>query len=173
MPVSDRTNEFAVKEYITAKVKPSGKILDVGPGAGLNYEMLKDTYSHIDGVEIFEPYVERFGLRDKYTNIFVQSVVDFESFGDYDLVIMGDVLEHLTVADSVTVLERIIASGSHAVVQVPFEFAQGMSEGNVHEIHIQDDLTESVMKERYGKYLTMIRIDTDPYGSKIAVYVSK
>lgn len=173
MPVSDRTNEAAVKEYITAKVKPSGKILDVGPGAGLNYEMLKDTYSHIDGVEIFEPYVERFSLRDKYNNIFVQSVVDFENFGDYALVIMGDVLEHLTVADSVAVLERIVASGSHAVVQVPFEFAQGMSEGNVHEIHIQDDLTEAVMKERYGKYLTMIRIDTDPYGSKIAVYVSK
>ena len=48
-----------------------------------------------------------------------------------------------------------------------------MSEGNVHEIHIQDDLTEAVMKERYGKYLTLIRIDTDPYGSKIAVYVTK
>ena len=173
MPVSDRTNEPAVREYITAKVKPEGKILDVGPGAGLNYEMLKDRYSYIDGVEIFEPYVERFGLRDKYTNVFVQSVVDFDRFSDYDLVIMGDVLEHLTVSDSVSVLENIISSGSHAVIQVPFEFVQGMSEGNVHEIHIQDDLTEAVMKERYGKYLTLIRIDTDPYGSKIAVYVTK
>lgn len=173
MPVSDRTNENFVRAYIDAKVKPDGRILDVGPGAGMNYEMLKDRYAFIDGVEIFEPYVERFALREKYENVFVQSVVDFENFADYDLVIMGDVLEHLTVADSVKVLERIISSGSHAVIQVPYMFVQGMSEGNVHEIHIQDDLNEEVMQERYGNYLTRLVVNRDPYGSLIAVYVTK
>ena len=168
MPISNRTNEDFVKTYIHAKVKPEGRILDVGPGAGLNYEMLKDRYSNIDGVEVFEPYVAKYSLLEKYNNVFVQNVVDFENFGDYDLVLMGDVLEHLTVIDSVKVLENIINSGSHGVIQVPYQYVQGILEDNIHEIHIQDDLTAEIMQERYGKYLTRIHLV-----GFMAVYVTK
>ena len=168
MPHSNRSNEEFVKQYIYAKVKPDGAILDVGPGAGMNYDMLADRYSNIDGVEVFEPYVERYGLRNRYRNIFIENVVDFNKFSNYDLVIMGDVLEHLTVSDSVKVLENIIESGSHALIQVPYQYEQGMIEGNVYEIHIQDDLTEEMMNERYGRYLTRICLT-----GFMAVYVTK
>ena len=168
MPYSNRVHENTVKYYITQKFKPETRILDIGAGAGYNYDMLKDVYSNIDGVEIYEPYVERFGLLEKYNNLFLENAVTFEKYGNYDLAIMGDVLEHLTVADSLTVLRKMREAGCDAIVQVPYLCKQGIWEGNVHEIHIQDDLTPDVMESRYGEYLTLVQV-----AEGIALYLSK
>ena len=168
MPISNRSTEAFVKSYIVGSFAPEARILDVGPGAGLNHEMLKDTYSNIDGVEVFEPYVAKYNLLEKYNQVFVQNVVDFDQFANYDLAIMGDVLEHLTITDSVKVLSNMRAGNCKGLIQVPYQYVQGIVEGNVHEIHIQDDLTAEIMQERYGEFLTRIHLD-----GFMAVYVTK
>ena len=48
------------------------------------------------------------------------------------------------------------------VVAVPYLNPQGVEEGNIYEIHIQDDLTDEIMKERYP-YLKNV-FKTDYYG---------
>ena len=42
-------------------------------------------------------------------------------------------------------------SGKECLVAVPYEMEQGEWEGNVHETHLQEDLTEEIMKGRYPK----------------------
>ena len=168
MPISDRRNEGFVKGYILSRATPTTKLLDVGPGVGLNYQMLKDDIAIIDGVEVFEPYVEKYKLREKYNHVYVQNVVDFDKFSDYDLVLMGDVLEHLSVEDAVSVLVNMINAGTHAIIQVPYQYVQGIVENNLHEIHIQDDLTAEIMEERYGQYLKRIHLN-----GFMAVYVTR
>lgn len=48
----------------------------------------------MDAVEIFEPYVDKYKLRKKYDNVYINSIVVFD-IKDYDFIILGDVLEHL------------------------------------------------------------------------------
>jgi hypothetical protein len=62
---------------------------------------------------------------------------------------LGDVLEHLTVIDATTLIERIHALGKKALVAVPYMFQQGEEYGNVHETHHQPDLTVARMYQRY------------------------
>jgi SAM-dependent methyltransferase len=156
MGVSDRQTEDYVRNYICDNFDTSARILDVGAGAGLNLDMLKDRYENIDCIEIFEPYIETYNLRNRYKKVYNQNVVDFDHFDDYDLIIMGDVLEHLTVEDSIKVLERIDKTKSEVFIQVPYQYVQGIENNNVYEIHIQDDLTREIMEERYGKYLKLL-----------------
>lgn len=156
MPYSDRQTETFLKEFITQNYRSESKLLDIGAGAGANYEILKDYYNIIDCIEVFTPYIERFGLTKKYRNVFNVNVLDFDNFCDYDLLIMGDVLEHLSVVDAISLLKRITELGVPIIIQVPFMYQQGVYDGNVYEIHLQDDLTESVMASRYSEYLQHI-----------------
>ena len=119
----------------------NSKILDVGPGAGKYSELLKGMYTEIDGVEIFEPNIEKFNLeKDKY-----------------DLAIMGDILEHLSIEDSHKTLEYLTGQGTDVLVVVPYEYEQGSVGGNDHEAHLQDDLTHLIMQERYPQLVCLIK----------------
>lgn len=132
-------------------------ILDVGPGCG-TYKKLLPEYSFI-GLEVFAAYVTRFKLDDLYERIIVGDVRDIEVVDDAisidgkllkpDLCILGDVLEHLNFKDARSVLDKLQLVVSALVISVPWQYKQGIFEGNVHEIHLQDDLTPGIMAERY------------------------
>jgi hypothetical protein len=169
VPYSDRQTEKILKSYVLEVIPKTARILDVGPGAGANYEMLKEDYPNLDCVEIFEPYVDRFRLREKYKTVFIQNIMDFDNIQDYDLIIMGDVLEHLTVEDSKKLLQKIHESEkTKLLIQVPYQYQQGITEENIHEIHIQDDLTEAIMADRYGDFLEILHIQ-----SYLGIYIKK
>lgn len=127
-------------------------LLDVGCGAGHYAVLLPEFKGRIDAVEIFEPYVARFGLRSLYRHVFVGDVrvgVSGLDFDNYDLAILGDVLEHMTVSDAQALLLALDASVTDVMVVVPYLYEQGESEGNIHETHLQPDLTPEMMIERY------------------------
>jgi len=77
-------------------------ILDVGPGAGIYSKLSREVNPNliIDCVEAFKPYVEKFGLKQKYDNVFSGNILNIKITG-YDLIILGDVLEHFAKADAV------------------------------------------------------------------------
>lgn len=128
------------------------KFLDIGPGAGKWYEKTSKRFpqSTIEACEVFPKYVEQYELEKKYKQVHISSVVDFEwEEGEYDVVIMGDVLEHLTIDDAKAVLEKIKEKKALGIIQVPWVSPQDEYEGNVYEIHIQPDLNPEVMSDRY------------------------
>ena len=133
-------------------------ILDVGPGAG-KYAKLLSGYSCIDALEVFEPYVERFNLRRLYRELRVGSIIDVVRdlrSSQYELAILGDVLEHLSVADAQGVIERLLELQTRLLVVVPFELEQRAACGNSHECHQQPDLTVEVMRVRYPQLSLLV-----------------
>ena len=93
------------------------RILDVGCGAGLFFDRL-EAFGHVEGVESDRLAVEQSGRwRDR---IHLGELATFESGGDYDLLLMLDVLEHLrNPEDVVRQGIRLLAPGGTMLVTVP------------------------------------------------------
>ena len=88
------------------------RILDVGAGYGKHGVLLReylDPTPVVHGVEAWEPYVEAHRLRGIYDELHVRSVLDFtaQELAAYDLVVMGDVIEHIEKPDALALLDRI------------------------------------------------------------------
>jgi autotransporter strand-loop-strand O-heptosyltransferase len=150
MPYSFTYFKPEVKEWFISNVPISYRVLDVGPGIGTYSDILRSSGYKLDAIEIFEPYIEKYNLKEKYDNVYIGDITLF-NIDDYDFIILGDVLEHLKVDDAVNLINSIINSGKECLVAVPYKMEQGEHEGNIYETHHQPDLTIDVMKERYSK----------------------
>lgn len=139
------------KELIISWIKgnfPKGSTcLDVGPCDGKWHNLLGD-YLVMDAVEIFQPNIENHKLRSKYRNVFNDDV-DNLRYEWYDLIIFGDVIEHMTVEKAQRVLDYAMPRCKDMVVAVPYRFHQDEQYGNPYEVHIQEDLSPANFKERY------------------------
>ena len=125
-------------------------ILDVGPGAGKYGVLLKDKCQTIDALEIYLPYVSLFRLPALYNQVYVGDVMRFPfKKKQYDLVILGDVLEHLSVPDAQTLLATLRKNHIPTLITVPFLYPHPPVYGNQWEEHKQADLTEEIFQERY------------------------
>ena len=144
-----------VSGYIQNNFDSNAKILDVGPYDGRWSDRLRKQFHHIDAVEAFEPYVDRFGLKEKYGNIFISDVLEFE-FDYYDVIIMGDIIEHLTVEQSSALINRIKDKCRQLIIIAPYEYPQDEYDENKYQVHKQEDLTDKIFKERYPDFDLMI-----------------
>ena len=144
-------------DYIVKNFDSNKTVLDVGPYDGRWSDKLRGHFKHIDAVEAFEPYVERFGLRSKYDNIFISDVLSFD-FDYYNLIIIGDVLEHLTVEDAQKLVDKIYNKCDNFVIVIPYEYPQDEYDANEYQIHKQEDLTDEIMHQRYPN---LVRIAYD------------
>lgn len=137
-----------IKEYLKNKFKSNAKILDVGAGCGTYYNLLHDYFKYIDGVEVFKPNIDNYNLTQKYHRIYNSNIKDFK-YDFYDIIIFGDIIEHLDTNEAQEVLKYAYTKCKEMIVAVPYELEQGIEENNIYEIHKQADLTPKIMKERY------------------------
>lgn len=137
-----------VKEYLKSKFTGKEKILDVGAGCGTYYNLLSDYFNYIDAVEVFLPNIMNYNLKQKYHKVYNMNIKDFK-YPKYDIIIFGDIIEHLEVNEAQEVLNYAYNHCKEMIVAVPYELEQGIEEDNVYEIHKQADLTPKIMKERY------------------------
>ena len=167
MPYSYPDGKKEVRNFFKKRCPKGAKILDVGPGAGAYWDLLNDLGYFMDCVEIFEPYIERFKLKEKYDNVYLDNVMNFD-ISNYDVIILGDVLEHLSVEDAQTLLTKINNNNQKCLIAVPYLLEQGEFENNKHEIHLQADLTPEIMLERYPslKLLAYIPLNYGYYINK-------
>jgi hypothetical protein len=151
MPYSDNSNIEWTK-WLLNELKPKS-ILDVGPGAGkyglLAKEVLPDV--ELSCIEVWEPYITEFNLLGIYSKPHIGDVRFHKDF-KYDLVILGDVLEHMALEESATLWELIKSQAKAAMISIPIvHFPQGHEHGNPYEEHIVDNWThESVMSTFTG-----------------------
>lgn len=137
-----------VAQYLKDNFSKDATILDVGAGCGTYYYYLKDYFSDMDAVEAFQPNIDKYKLEEKYKNVYNVNILDF-NYVYYDIIIFGDVLEHLTVDEAQSVLAYALNRCKEVIVAVPYMYKQGMIEDNIYEIHKQDDLTPENMLIRY------------------------
>ena len=147
MPYSSTAFKEEIKRHILLNISANTKMLDVGPGAGTYGVMLRDHYA-IDGLEIHEPYVQKFDLKSIYRNVIIGNVLAFDFIG-HDYIIMGDILEHIPKYEAINLVAKINSAGKKCLIAVPYLYEQGEYDGNVYEIHHQADLTHEIFLERY------------------------
>jgi 2-polyprenyl-3-methyl-5-hydroxy-6-metoxy-1,4-benzoquinol methylase len=124
-------------------IKPS-TVLDVGAGAGM-YKLLIERLvleraqpKTVDAIEVWEPYVKEFELDKLYNNVYTQDVRDWDNW-DYDLVIFGDVLEHMTKEEATKVWEKVSKQARYAIISIPLGHNhQDAYNGNPFEEHVTD-----------------------------------
>jgi hypothetical protein len=160
MPTSDKQGKFIAKALIK-EANPTG-IWDIGPGEGAYYQLIEDyggdyftgNFHKWTGVEIWQPYVDQFHLEEMYDEIFIEDVKDI-TFADEDhsddLIIFGDVLEHMPEDDARALILRAKRSFRYILVSIPIVHApQGEVNGNPYEAHVKHwDFDE--MHEAMGK----------------------
>ncbi|MCX8026540.1 MAG: tetratricopeptide repeat-containing glycosyltransferase family protein [Thermodesulfovibrionales bacterium] len=127
-------------------------ILDVGIGFGkmgfIARDVLDVMYNErykkedwrvvIDGIEIFEPYIQEH-QRFLYNNIYIGDAFEvIDRLGTYDLIIIGDVLEHLEKKKGWLFLDKCCLHCNTAIlINIPLgETQQGAIYNNEFETHL-------------------------------------
>lgn len=140
MPTSMEEGKWMTQNWLY-DLKPSS-VLDVGPGDGTYARRMRVATPpgcSWAAVEIYAPYVQRYGLHQYYDAVYVDDIREWspESFEEEDVVLFGDVLEHMEKTEALYVLGAAKAHARAIMVSIPIIHApQGMVEGNVHETHV-------------------------------------
>jgi len=137
MPKSNqpKEGETIIVNEILSKSQPL-KILDVGSGEGKWGDLLnQQKLIQIDGVEVWKENIDKYKLVEKYYKVFHTNIIDFENINDYDIVILGDVLEHLERKEAVNLLKRI-KSTIYLTIPISKCVQDGMYYGNPYETHL-------------------------------------
>ncbi|CAM3901526.1 methyltransferase domain-containing protein [Cohnella lubricantis] len=131
-------------------VKPA-KVLDVGVGYG-RWGMLCREFldvwggkffrsqwtTQIDGIEVFPANVDQYH-QYFYNQIYVGNAYTvIDTLGRYDLIILGDVLEHFEKTQALHFLDKCLYRSSHVLLIIPIgtNWPQGAVYGNEHERHL-------------------------------------
>jgi cyclopropane fatty-acyl-phospholipid synthase-like methyltransferase len=125
------------------KILQSGAeyILDIGAGSGTYSDALKSAgfSGKIDALEIWQPYIDKFDLHSKYRKVYQADVRMFDDFS-YDVVIFGDILEHMTKEQALDVWKKVSFQADCALIAIPIiHYHQGEIDGNPYEHHVKDD----------------------------------
>jgi len=142
MPSYD-VGKDAVVEWIRINFNTDSRILDVGACDG-KWKKLLPEY-RMDAVEIWEPYCKN--LTD-YENVYNYNIVGM-IYEYYDLIIFGDVIEHMTVEEAQQVIKYAHPRCKDMIVAVPFLYPQEAVDGNPWQAHKQPELTADLFAERY------------------------
>lgn len=144
MPGSIRENNDDLIAFVHANQIRT--VLDVGVGRGTYSRILRRHVERIDGIEAWEPYVEQYALRSRYATLTLADVRDLAAadsrFDGYDLVIFGDVLEHMTPTEAAEVWTWAHGVASWGMISLPREhWPQGAERGNPFEAHDHEHIT--------------------------------
>lgn len=152
MPLSSVEGKSWIKDRVLALAADGPlSVLDIGPGVGTYAKLLAGpALGGIVGVEIWEPYAHTYRLHEYYDGIILGDarVVDLPAV---DVVILGDVAEHMSEAEALALWARCAAAARRAVyLSIPVvHYPQGEIEGNPHEVHVDEDWDHERVLERF------------------------
>jgi 2-polyprenyl-3-methyl-5-hydroxy-6-metoxy-1,4-benzoquinol methylase len=153
MPYSDTEGKDAALAWYE-EIRPRS-VIDIGAGSGTYARAVRASSTwkgRWTAVEAWEPYVTRFGLKGLYNGVVVADARRLTApFYEADLVIAGDVLEHMPRADAVRLLDKIRAHAANLIVSVPvLHLDQDAVYGNPYETHV-DHWTADQMRTELSR----------------------
>lgn len=166
MPFSDAEGKNVAADWYR-QVEPD-TVIDIGAGCGTYAKLMRETpdrvmaglgatvvrhlwRDHWTAIEAWEPYVAHFGLRELYNAVRIADARDLDlSDLEADLIVAGDVLEHMTRADARALIARMKTAAANLIVSIPvLHLDQGDVFGNPYERHI-DHWTADAMRNELG-----------------------
>jgi len=151
MPFSTPVFKTETVEHLKSNFEKSSTILDVGAGAGYNSKYLREFFPNMDAVEIFERYIGDYRLKEKYNNVWLADILSFD-FDFYNIILMGDVLEHISEDEGISLIKKLYEKCDELVIAIPFNAPQGIWGGNIYETHLQPNLTHKSFMEKYDGF---------------------
>lgn len=135
-----------LEDFYIKRLNEINSVLDIGCGRGIYAGCLKSLKTSVvwDGIEIWKPYVDKYkyNLNRLYNNVFIEDVIYFKYKKIYDLIIMGDVLEHMSFDNAKTVLTNAVNFSVYNSVSIPLGNSYHPAEhGNPYQEHITNNWT--------------------------------
>jgi hypothetical protein len=142
MPYSSNAFDYYIGTVIEL-LKPN-TICDIGPGAGKYARIAKeiaiknDFITKLTAVEIDESYVTQFGLETIYDKVIIGDAINLINSPRlrFDLVIIGDCIEHMRKSDAIDLLNFLIYRSGYICIVYPEALVQDDWEGHAAEAHI-------------------------------------
>ena len=139
---------------VLQKLDPSPEVfLDLGAGAGSWMEAVRPWFldSRWLAMEVWADYVTRFCLPERY-DLTLPLDIRTAAFPQSDVVIMGDVLEHMTKPEALDVWARAREAARLAVIlSVPIiHYPQGHVHGNPFQEHLHHWNTSEILRDLDG-----------------------
>jgi predicted TPR repeat methyltransferase len=161
MPFSSGIGKEETLRWIKEIAPTITRVLDIGAGSGTYAKMLKVNHkvcnsAHWTGVEVWEPYIEKYKLKDLYDILINQDArnLNWNDIGQVDVTFAGDVLEHMTKQEAVELVEKILDHSRYLVISIPtMIYHQGEAHGNPYEVHVKPDWSHEEVKETWGNYI--------------------
>ncbi len=148
MPFSSADGKSHIN-WVMSRIPAPVTALDIGCGEGTYAKMFPDL--KWTGVEIWEPYIDRYELRKLYAELHVADARKWEADKRYSVCFLGDVLEHMTQEEAVNLLNKAKLWADTVIVSIPIgHHPQGEWEGNPHERHVKDDWLDAEVKSAFG-----------------------
>jgi hypothetical protein len=147
---SDEGKQWLINRIIARQPR---SLLDIGVGSGTYARLLRPVLPgcQLIGVEIHEPYVQTYDLRSWYDQILLGDA-RICPLPPADVVVLGDVIEHMSLTDALALWARVRATATVAVyLSLPIiEWPQGAEYGNEHEAHLHTWSHDLVLSELDG-----------------------
>lgn len=167
MPMSSAEGKPWTRERV-AELAAAGPltVLDIGPGVGTYAKLLAGLpIERMLAIEAWAPYVETYRLRDHYDEVVVGDAREVD-LPDCDVVVLGDVVEHMTREQGLELWRRAAEAARLAVyLSIPIvHYPQHEIEGNPYEVHVEEDWSHDLVLEHFEG------IGASWVGSEVGVY---
>lgn len=158
MPHSANTFDSILQEHVVS-LKPAS-ILDIGAGSGKNGKLIREAgyTNNLDCLEPTHSYVTDYNLNSIYNTVYPYSITQFVDTVykfNYDLVVCGDVLEHLFRSQVIDYIDYFLYKCKWMIIIWPNNMPQDDYGNNPYEIHKSNftinDLTEKFDVQFYLK----------------------
>lgn len=131
------------------------KILDVGAGDGKWGGLIRSwkgpMHANVEklwAIEIWPGYVKKYRLKKIYDEVLVGDMLTFTGWSEFDVVILGDVLEHVKRKDGLRLIAELRRSTARVYLTIPISecVQNGAVYKNPHESHL-DQWTDEELEE--------------------------
>jgi predicted TPR repeat methyltransferase len=127
------------EQMLVNSIPPQSVVLDIGAGEGKWGLLLRGRARYVDAIEVWPDNALKCLKSGIYRQVFETDVRDFEWKKDeYDVVVLGDVLEHLPHHDAIKLLDTIRANVKQICLAIPINVCHqdGSFWGNPFETHL-------------------------------------
>jgi len=142
--------------WVYENIESIESILDIGPGEGTYFKLLSSLKKfNWTGVEAWKDYIDEFKLEEKYDKIYNQDIRSFDWNNKFfDLIIAGDVLEHMTKDEAISLVNTCMDHCKILIISIPIVYLpQEAINGNPFEVHVKPDWSDKEVLETWEKYI--------------------